>query len=472
MLKNQVLICVYYHNRSKKGNLKLLSEWRKKSGVKVMLLANKSEDYVANYVDEVLVSDFENQESLFKNLDEYLKNNFVQLLGAVSFGEDEVPITNRICDIYNLRGNSISSGLITRNKWMMREALYSSDIYAPKCYKIYNLEMAEKIVKEEFLDKNKKAFLKPPIGTGSMFCTKITSIDDLRKTWNEFYLGSWEFALKDPLCNELFGFNVENYYMVIEELLNTYICEDDMLKQLFSVHELSVDGVLNEGQLHVYGITDKLIPDDKDGREYMWRTTKLSREFQEIIKIKAQKITDAFGLKYGCIHYEFRLEKVSVNEADIIYNNVPVRATLLEGASRFGGAYMQTFWYEATGFDSISYLCNQACGIISNEKNIYLNPAIMLNVWSEETGVLEEVVGYDELKNISQKYLADFTIYDNKGDKVEFSSKSERGAGHVMFINRDINLLKDPQKEYNYGFNEIEELFMYAIKNIKLKISK
>jgi hypothetical protein len=115
--------------------------------------------------------------------------------------------------------------------------------------------------------------------------------------------------------------------------------------------------------------------------------------------------------------------------ADAIVAGVPVRAVPLECASRLGGAYMQSFWLEATGFDAVAFLAGQACGHPVAAAVRHLRPSIMLNLWPDGDGEPAAVEGVDAVRAAHPDLLREVVIYDRPGYGVLLSAGAERGTG-------------------------------------------
>ncbi len=280
--------------------MEILSEWSRSRNIPLILVGDRCESYVENLIDEMWLYDFSNPEGLLKDVQARVANCRLAPKACLSLGEVPVPVAAKIAAAYGISSNSHGCALNTRSKFLMRKKLKESGVSQPRCFAAPNLDAAQKIFRTEFLQTGKEAFLKPPIGTGSTFCHKLRTDADLVQYWDYFFLESWKIAQTDPLCFTLFNNRVEDYFLLIEDLYGSFSFPfDDVLGPLFPVHEVSVDGVCCDGNLFVFGLTDKLIPHDLDGREYMWRTSRLPRMFQEAIIQKSRRICSALEITNG-----------------------------------------------------------------------------------------------------------------------------------------------------------------------------
>ncbi|HXM57904.1 MAG TPA: hypothetical protein VOB72_21085, partial [Candidatus Dormibacteraeota bacterium] len=316
------------------------------------------------------------------------------------------------------------------------------------------------------------AFLKPPLGTGSMFCAEVPHEAALEALWQPYYEGSREVAASDPLWAREFGRSGERYHLLLEDRLGTFSLPwEEELRERLPVHEVSVDGVVVEPAVFVHGITDKLIPHTRDGREHMWRTTRLPAALRSALERRSADLARGLGIRIGGFHMEFRLEQTPPGAADAIVAGVPVRAVPLECASRLGGAYMQSFWLEATGFDAVAFLAGQACGDQVTAAVRHLRPSIMLNLWPDGDGELAAVEGVEAVTAAHPDLLREVVVYDRPGDGVLLSSGAERGTGHAHFVDASLDLSGEAEESpaARHAYRRLERAFLFAQDTIRLR---
>ena len=285
------------------------------------------------------------------------------------------------------------------------------------------------------------------------------------RAWAELFESSRECAAADPLYAEVFE---HGYFMLLEEQIGTFrLPGGGELTERFPVHELSVECVLADGVPYVYGITDKLIPLAADGREHMWRTSRVPADLRASLTRHVGAIVSTLGLRIGGLHAEFRLEPAR-GAADAMIDGTGVQATLLEVAARMGGAYMQSFWQRSTGFDAVAWLAAQACGMPAQPPHIpVLNPAIMLNIWPDGSGPLAGLSDVDAVRARSAGFLDELVIYDRPGEHVELGPGAERGIGHLAFRDRATNALAATESELTRSYANLEALFLQAYDHVR-----
>ncbi|HET9898022.1 MAG TPA: hypothetical protein VFQ44_24085 [Streptosporangiaceae bacterium] len=456
------LIVPVYCNRSKAGNLRLLRQFADRHDIGLVAIANRHDDVLERFFDDVLVVGFSRRSDVRDAFSAWAGSHG-GTAGVFCLGEDEVPLCADLSALTGLPGNDAKSALMSRSKHAMRLALRDTGMPMPRSFPVPSLAEARRLLRDEFAGG--RAFLKPVIGTGSMHCREIACEDDLAAAWPELFEASRATAAADPLYREVFG---AGYFMLLEDLIGTFgLPSESVLGSRFPVHELSVEAVVDGGRAYVYGITDKLLPPGANGREHMWRSSRLPAKLRRTLRQRVSDIVAAFGLRLGAVHAEFRIEPAR-ERGDAVIGGVPVQATFLEAAARMGGAYMQSFWLRCTGFDAISWLASQACGLPVDPPAITVaHPAIMVNLWPAASGTLRGVSGLDELRAVAGRYLDEVVVYDEIGDRVEGGPGAERGIGHVAFRDTGVNECTDPRSSADASYDRLERLYLHAHDHVR-----
>lgn len=457
---SRALLVPIYLNRSKIGNLKVLRRYADEHELALVGLGNRRDGELEIFFDDFCVVAF-SKEAMVEALTE--EGSRRAIAGIFCLGEDEVPLCAELANTARLPGNSQRAALLSRSKSAMRVALRGTGVPMPRSYAVTSLDGARRLLATEY--QGRSAFLKPALGTGSMYCREIPSDDALVIAWSELFECSRSSVAADPLYEDVFR---HEYFMLLEDLIGTYhLPDDDVLSERFPVHELSVECVIADGRPHVYGITDKLVPLDGNGREHMWRTSRVPRSLQARLSQHVRRIVRALGLRVGGVHAEFRLEPAK-QSVDAVIEGQPVQATLLEVAARMGGAYMQSFWRQSTGFDPVSWLADQACGASpATPQPTVLNPAIMLNIWPESSGTLVQVSEVEDFSRRAGKYLDDVVIYDHPGERVQAGPAAERGIGHIALRDPHTDALSTDPEVVAQQYRTLEQLFLWAFDHVR-----
>jgi biotin carboxylase len=456
------LVVPIYANRSKAGNLRLLRQFADRHQVGLIAIANRPDGLLDGFFDEVLVADFACRADVRDAFTAWVSRHGTPA-GVFCLGEDEVPLCADLSAQAGLPGNDAAAALVSRSKEAMRAALRGSGVPMPRSFPARSLAAARRLLHEEL--RGGPAFLKPALGTGSMHCCEISGQDALAAAWPEMFEASRQTALADPLYEDVFG---GGYFMLLEDLIGSYsLPAERVLAGRFPVHELSVEAVIDGGLAHVYGITDKLLPPHANGREHMWRTSRVPGQLRRALADQVTSIAEVFGLRVGAMHAEFRLEPAR-DTADATIGGAAVQATLLEVAARMGGAYMQSFWLRATGFDAVDWLARQACGLpVGPPAVAAINPAIMVNLWPESSGALRGVRGLDELTARSGSDLDEVMLYDEAGDAVDCGHGAERGIGHIAFRAAEVDARTAPGPVTDAAYDRLERLYLHAYDHVR-----
>lgn len=456
------LVVPIYTNRSKAGNLVLLRQFADRHDIGLVAIANRRDDVLGRFFDEVLVVDFSRRSDVRDAFGAWTGSHGSPA-GVFCLGEDEVPLCADLAAQADLPGNDAACALVSRSKHAMRLALRDAGMPMPRSFRVDSLAVARRVLRVEF--GGGKAFLKPVIGTGSMHCREIADEDDLVAAWPELFEASMATAAADPLYQDIFG---AGYFMLVEDLIGSFsLPAESVLGSRFPVHELSVEAVVDAGRAYVYGVTDKLLPAGANGREHMWRSSRLPAELRRTLGRRIDDIVAAFGMRVGAVHAEFRIEPAR-ECVDAVIGGVAVQATFLEAAARMGGAYMQSFWLRCTGFDAVGWLAGQACGLPVDPPAITAaHPAIMVNLWPSASGRLRGVSGLDDLPGRAGRYLDEVVVYDEIGDWVEHGPGAERGIGHVAFRDAEVNELSDPRPSVDAAYDRLERLYLYAHDHVR-----
>ncbi|MDD3268866.1 MAG: ATP-grasp domain-containing protein [Syntrophomonadaceae bacterium] len=235
-------------------------------------------------------------------------------MGVVSVGSDlAVPTVNYIAYELGLVGNSLTSSLISTNKYEMRKALISNRVPCPK------FSLANNDFNPRNFNMQYPLIVKPVDRSGSRGVTKVEDEKAL--------------ALAIKYAREL-SFK---HQVLVEEF--------------FQGQEYSMEMVSFEGQHQFLAITEKFTT----GAPHFVETMHLqpgrikATILDEAIEIVKQSL-DALQIKYGASHAEFKVNK---NEDMVI----------IEIGARMGGDYIGSDLVQlSTGYDFTRMVINVAVG--------------------------------------------------------------------------------------------------------------
>ncbi|MBN1792547.1 hypothetical protein JW826_02585 [Candidatus Woesearchaeota archaeon] len=460
----------YWHNPTRVGNLFLVGNLR--SDFHVLIISNENAPFLKRFGDDVLVSHYGNVTGIIEELRKYRDKSGLD--GLITLSEGAVTLLADAQESLNIEGNDAAATRFGRNKHWMRKLFAEKGIPSPKSIAVHSLEEAMTIAKKEF---DWTLFLKPPCIGGSAYCRKITGPTQLQEVWEEYFEGSKERTAKDPLFQEMFGKEGSGYYLLMEELLGgTRLPYDDVLGKRFPVFEMSVEGFIEGDRTKAYSMTDKMLPEKGvvNCEEYLWRMhSRIPSGMKKVLVERVNLINRALGMRSGCSHTEFRIEETTREHADAEYEGVFYRARVIETAMRIGGAYMQPAIYQATGFNSIRAMADQACRIESKENVLFRMPMIMGNIWPEKEGIMEGILGLDNILTLGER-CGGVRIYDRNGARVAIPPEACRAIGDFIIQDPSQDVLNQTDWETKSGesspYRETETAFLDAITNIKVRL--
>ena len=217
-------------------------------------------------------------------------------------------ITAKITERYGLLGNSLETAILTRDKYLMRNALKSSGLNTPEYYKVSTFNEFVKAI-------NSIGFpcVSKPLAASAS--EGVIKIEDNKKL-KEIYEITRERSLAKYQSNKT------------EILVESYI----------KGKEYSVEAIVCSGKVSVLGITAKTTEDEPFFNEIMHIHPALLPETTEKeLNTIAQKTVQALGIITGGIHLEVRF---SANGLFVI-----------ECASRLGGDAIPMLLNLAKGYD-------------------------------------------------------------------------------------------------------------------------
>ncbi len=263
--------------------------------------------------------------------------------------------------------------------------------------------------------------------------------------------------LKYPLivkpvdCNSSKGVKkVQNENELVEALENAIELsrtKTAVVEEFIQGEELSADIYVENGIAHVLSVStlDKISDNDKFVIFRGFYSQERVESVKETVRLVAQQIADAFGLKNSPMLIQ------------MIYDGNS--AYVLEFSARTGGGVKYLLIQKASGFDVISAVIDLTLGSLPRlSKTEPENKYIVNEFIYCKPGVFERLDGFEELKNeeiISDYYLfkwkgAIFDTIENSGDRVagftvqadtieELRAKHEIAVSRMMVLDENGN---------------------------------
>ncbi|MFA7653937.1 MAG: ATP-grasp domain-containing protein [Candidatus Magasanikbacteria bacterium] len=401
---------------------KFIIQRLKKLGL-ILVVLHREKNWCTPYVDHWIIADtFSHSESI-KAVGTFFKDNSnIKIDGVLTFWEDDVLLTSKITDKYDLIGIPFSSAKQARNKYLFREFCNANSIFAPRHRLIKNSDDLDYV----FQNFSFPLVIKPAYGSRSAFVMKVETKGDLKS--------SFAFV-KKSLSSET------------ESALNDGA--DIFVEEYVDGDEVDIDILLQHGKIKFYCISDNF---SKDRGEFFLDSgqaapSTLPDNTRGALIEMAEETLEKLGIQNGCIHFEAKSSRTGP---------VPLDINL-----RMGGDYVYSYIKDAWGVDLIEGAVKIAIGQFIPVRKI-VKPRKYIIGWDlypETSGLLVELNISDELK--SQSYFEEIHLYKEVGDPVLLPPEGyEDSLGWVTVSGENYldaqNNLRDALKLINFrvaGFN-------------------
>lgn len=374
-LKDKKILLVNTGSIKKKFTVERL----KKLGLKVIVL-NKEVNWAKPYVDHWIIADTSNHQESLQAIKTFVAEHpNLMFAGVITFWEDDVLLTAKIADTFNLVGIPYTIARKARNKFLFRKFCQENNLPAPKNKSIKSKRDINFVI-------NHLSFplvLKPVYGSSGAFVIKIGSAEELIDAYH---------YIKKALSVEMESALTDGTDIVAEE----YIDGD----------EVDIDILLQNGRLKFFSITDN----NKTAEPFFIETgdsipSSLPQDDQNALVALADQTLEKLNVQNGCIHFE---AKVTPN------GPVPIEVNL-----RMGGDNVSTMVKAAWHVDLVEYAAKIALGIYfpkivkQDRPFTYLAGQYFL---SEHSGVLSQFEIDPEIKKLPG--LKELYFYKKIGDPV------------------------------------------------------
>ncbi|WP_312497696.1 ATP-grasp domain-containing protein [Enterococcus sp.] len=290
----------------------------KKAGYNVVLVCRDLSIYVNPFSkiqsQPLLSADFilKVETNCFEELSKKLLdvNKIYPISCIVTFSDYYLEITAKLCEFFELRGNSLESICSTKNKASQYLKVSNKGIIIPKT-DVINLSI-DKYIKKEKIDY--PVIIKPVSSSGSHLVKKIS-------TYNEYK--RYIQTLKHIETNERGQPFVKKY----------------LVQEFIEGREYSVEIFVENSNIHILGFTSKELYSEDIFAEKLFSFPCNDRGLYKPSTIKSiNKVVNSLGIKYGCLHIEFKLTS-------------DLKFVLIEANPRLGGRYISRMIKDVTGFD-------------------------------------------------------------------------------------------------------------------------
>ncbi|MDA0747046.1 MAG: ATP-grasp domain-containing protein, partial [bacterium] len=246
----------------------------------------------------------------------------VHLDGVVTFWEEDVPTCACISQHLGLPGNSVTAAMNARSKYHMREAFQQAGVPVPSFRLITDEESLENACREIGLP----AVLKPEWGADSEWVTRVDTVEQALERYREI-----------------------RHVVRIQDSIYPYPPTRFLLEGFLSGPEVSVEGVMQNGNVTLYAIIDKAKMSESFFIERGECTpSRFPAQVQEDIRDMVTRGAAALGLVNSGIHAEVKI--------------TPDGPRLVEIGARMGGDCIQPLVKRVYGIDLAVENINAAMG--------------------------------------------------------------------------------------------------------------
>lgn len=342
-----------------------------------------------NYIDEVIEIDTNNIELTIQKCIE-LKSK-MNIVGVMTFLEYSVPVAAHVAKALNLPGISIESANLTRNKYLMREALSRGNVPIPIYKPVQSLDEA-----------NQSA-----LSIGFPNVIKVINMASSRNVFENNNMQDLE----------------KHFGIVVNSQPPGGVKKEDicLIEEYLEGQEFSVETVYFNGQTHIINLTKKIVKGDKTFVEIGHVVpTKLDINTQENIYKVIRAAIDALGLNFGVTHTEFKLTAEGPK--------------IVEIAARLGGDHIPEIVELALGIDlwdiSISLALNEKVDLTPKK-----NAGAVIYYYTANPGEIERIEGVEHVKDLPG--IRKVSLEVEAGNIVNRLESSNDRLGYIIATGND-----------------------------------
>jgi biotin carboxylase len=348
----------------------------KRLGLRVVVLTDMELTWQRQYVDHQLaVCPYRPEEAFDAAAAFNLRH---KLDGLATFDERAVPVAALIGGKLGLKGNSYEAAYAARNKFIMRSRLSEGGIACPRFGIAHTAGEAERLARDSI---KYPLVLKPLFGFGSQGVLRVDGPEQLSRAF--------------PLIQ---GIAASHGHFVGDDPYRDCL----LLEEFLSGREVAVDGILQHGRAHWFGMFDKPNPLEGPTFEETIYVTPSSEDgrLQAEIFAEVERGALALGLQTGPIHAEVRIDGDRLRLIEI-------------GARAIGGICARAYTY-CLGEDYCEYVIRNALGESFEFKGGERVPAGVMMLPVPNPGRLVGVDGVEEARSVEG--VRDVFIMAKPGD--------------------------------------------------------
>ncbi|MDK3910254.1 ATP-grasp domain-containing protein [Staphylococcus pseudintermedius] len=351
----------------------------KRQGYRVVLMTDHDPQLIDSGLDEVIEIDTYNETAVVEAVIAYHQQH--HLSGILTWSDKDVELVAQLNDRLQLPGIPVSHVKNARNKYLMRMAFDQVPDISPD----YENVRSEVDLRHAVARIGTPGILKPVGASGSKGIFKIESEECIEYVYE---------TLRHATSPE--RDKVYHYYP------NDYIYEGYLVGE-----EVSVEGVVQNGEVRIAGITDKAVTPEYSLEYIAIFPSDKNAALQQEIKTKATQAIQSLGIDHCAFHLEGRVTKDGFK--------------VIESAARPGGGFIASHLIPgASGHSYIEKILDVAVGndVTENWPTFDQTSKKMCfySVMAEQAGIFKGVQGLDRLVEIpGVRYVVSLKNY---GDSV------------------------------------------------------
>ncbi|EHT3686789.1 ATP-grasp domain-containing protein [Staphylococcus pseudintermedius] len=351
----------------------------KRQGYRVVLMTDHDPQLIDSGLDEVIEIDTYDETAVVEAVIAYHQQH--HLSGILTWSDKDVELVAQLNDRLQLPGIPVSHVKNARNKYLMRMAFDQVPDISPD----YENVRSEVDLRHAVARIGTPGILKPVGASGSKGTFKIESEECIEYVYE---------TLRHATSPE--RDKVYHYYP------NDYIYEGYLVGE-----EVSVEGVVQNGEVRIAGITDKAVTPEYSLEYIAIFPSDKNAALQQEIKTKATQAIQSLGIDHCAFHLEGRVTKDGFK--------------VIESAARPGGGFIASHLIPgASGHSYIEKILDVAVGndVTENWPTFDQTSKKMCfySVMAEQAGIFKGVQGLDRLVEIPGVHYV--VSLKNYGDSV------------------------------------------------------
>ncbi|EHT3179280.1 ATP-grasp domain-containing protein [Staphylococcus pseudintermedius] len=351
----------------------------KRQGYRVVLMTDHDPQLIDSGLDEVIEIDTYDETAVVEAVIAYHQQH--HLSGILTWSDKDVELVAQLNDRLQLPGIPVSHVKNARNKYLMRMAFDQVPDISPD----YENVRSEVDLRHAVARIGTPGILKPVGASGSKGIFKIESEECIEYVYE---------TLRHATSPE--RDKVYHYYP------NDYIYEGYLVGE-----EVSVEGVVQNGEVRIAGITDKAVTPEYSLEYIAIFPSDKNAALQQEIKTKATQAIQSLGIDHCAFHLEGRVTKDGFK--------------VIESAARPGGGFIASHLIPgASGHSYIEKILDVAVGndVTENWPTFDQTSKKMCfySVMAEQAGLFKGVQGLDRLVEIPGVHYV--VSLKNYGDSV------------------------------------------------------